>query len=102
AVMEVGGKTYHHKIYNTGYQVTGSICEINGSDWLNCENSGYNINSAYTDKLIVNVGVWNTPEITTQVFDSDLQQWKIYELPITNNSIPGVKIVSSNNTLLLA
>ncbi|MEE1885354.1 hypothetical protein [Pedobacter flavus] len=102
AVMEVGGKTYHHQIYNTGYQVKGSICEFNGSDWVNCVNSGYNINLAYTDNLIVNVGVWNTFEITTQVFDSDLQQWKIYEQPINNNSVSGVKIVSSNNTLLLA
>lgn len=102
AVMEVGGKTYHHKIYNTGYQVTGSICEFNGSDWVNCENSGYNINLAYTNNLIVNAGIWNTSEITTQVFDSDLQQWTIYEQPITNNSVSGVKIVSSNNTLLLA
>src|SRR5690606_2847669 len=101
-VMEVGDKTYHHQIYNTGYQVKGSICEFNGSDWVNCVNSGYNINLAYTDNLIVNVGVWNTFEITTQVFDSDLQQWKIYEQPINNNSVSGVKIVSSNNTLLLA
>lgn len=102
AVMEVGGKTYHHKIYNTGYQVTGEICEFNGSDWVNCVNSGYNINVANTAKLIANVGIWNTSEITTQLFDSDLQQWKIYEQPINNNSVSGVKIVSSNNTLLLA
>ena len=101
-VMKVGGKIYHHKIYSTGYQITGSICEFNGSDWVNCENSGYNINLAHTDKLIANVGIWNTSEITTQVFDSDLQQWKIYEQPVNSNSISGVKIVSSNNTLLLA
>lgn len=102
AVMEVGGKTYHHKIYNTGYQVTGEICEFNGSDWVNCVNSGYNINVANTSKLIATVGIWNTSEITTQLFDSDLQQWEIYEQPINDNPASGVKIVSSNNTLLLA
>ncbi len=107
AVMEVGGKTYHHQIYNTGYQVTGSICEFNGSEWVNCTNSGYNINLANTAKLIANVSAsWvsktKTSEITTQLFDSDLQQWKIYEQPINDNPASGVKIVSSNNTLLLA
>lgn len=107
AVMEVGGKTYHHKIYNTGYQVTGSICEFNGSDWINCVNSGYNINLANTSKHIANVSVsWisktKTSEITTQLFDSDLQQWSIYEQSINDNPASGVKIASSNNTLLLA
>lgn len=107
AVMKVGGKTYHHQIYNTGYQVTGSICEFNGSEWVNCVNSGYNINLANTAKLIANASAsWvlktKTSEITTQLFDSDLQQWKIYEQSINHNPASGVKIASANNTLLLA
>jgi len=107
AVIKVGGKTYHHQIYNTGYQVTGSICEFNGSEWVNCVNSGYNINLANTAKLIANASAsWvlktKTSEITTQLFDSDLQQWKIYEQSINHNPASGVKIASANNTLLLA
>ncbi len=107
AVMEVGGKTYHYKVYNTGYQVTGSICEFNGSDWVNCINSGYAARLANTSTLIANVSVsWisktKTSKITTQLFDSDLQQWNIYEQLINDNPASGVKIASSNNTLLLA
>lgn len=107
AVMEVGGKTYHYKGYDTGYQYTTAICEFNGSDWINCVNSGYGTRLAYTSKLIANIFVsWKsktkTSEITTQLFDSDLGQWNIYEQLVNDNPASGVKIASSNNTLLLA
>lgn len=80
---------------------------FNGSDWIDCVNSGYNINLANTSKLIANVSVsWisktKTSEITTQLFDSDIQQWSIYQQSINDNPASGVKIASSNNKLLLA
>src|SRR5690606_28709668 len=84
-----------------------TICEFIGSEWINCVNSGYNINLSNTAKLIANVSVsWisktKTSEITTQLFDSDLQQWKIYEQSINDNPASGVKLASANNNLLLA